>query len=179
MRTFDFARHTRSAGVLLAGLAAGGVLAAGGMAVAAGGMAVAADDATGGTTSSGSTGTSSSAPRSSTDAATKTRAADETALSGDTLQSVKDAVLAEYPGSTFDRVETDRDGVYEAHITKSDGTRVTVELDKNFAITGEETGGGRGGHGGADRSNKGGPGECPDDTKATPGADATEATAAS
>ena len=63
---------------------------------------------------------------------------DETLLTGDTAARVKEAVQARYPGATFVRIETDRDGVYEAHITKADGTPVTVELDKSFAITGEE-----------------------------------------
>jgi hypothetical protein len=31
--------------------------------------------------------------------------------------------------------------VYEAHITKADGTEVAVEVDKSFAVTGEEQGG--------------------------------------
>ena len=80
----------------------------------------------------------------------------ETALTGDTLAKVKAAVLKKYPGATFDRVETDSDGVYEAHITKQDGTRTTVELDKSFAITGEEAG--RGGPGGRGHGGPGGPG---------------------
>ena len=41
------------------------------------------------------------------------------------------------------RVETDSDGVYEAHLTTSDGQRVTVEVDKSFKVTGEESGHGR------------------------------------
>ena len=38
------------------------------------------------------------------------------------------------PGGTIVRVETDADGVatYEAHMTKSDGTPVTVYVDSNF-----------------------------------------------
>ena len=38
------------------------------------------------------------------------------------------------------RVETDSDGVYEAHLTTSGGQRVTVEVDKSFKVTGEESG---------------------------------------
>ena len=38
------------------------------------------------------------------------------------------------------RVETDSDGVYEAHLTTSGGQRVTVEVDKSFKVTGEEPG---------------------------------------
>jgi uncharacterized membrane protein YkoI len=62
----------------------------------------------------------------------------ETALTGTTLDKVKEAVLAKYPNATFDRVETDSDGVYEAHIATADGDRLTVELDKDYAITGTE-----------------------------------------
>jgi hypothetical protein len=62
----------------------------------------------------------------------------ETALTGAKLEKVKAAVLAKYPSATFVRVETDSDGVYEAHITKADGSQVTVELDKSYSITGEE-----------------------------------------
>lgn len=64
--------------------------------------------------------------------------AGETALTGPTLASVKAAVLAKYPGATFDRVETDRGGVYEAHIVTAAGERVRVALDKAFAITATE-----------------------------------------
>ncbi len=77
----------------------------------------------------------------------KPQRADETLLTGDTLAKVKAAVLAKYPGATFVRVETDSDGAYEAHITKAEGTPVTVEVSKAFAVTGEEAGG-RGGPGG-------------------------------
>ena len=66
-------------------------------------------------------------------------------------------MLAKYPSATFDRVETDTDGVYEAHITKPDGTQVTVELGADYAVTGEEAG--HGGHGGPGDHHNGGPGE--------------------
>jgi hypothetical protein len=75
----------------------------------------------------------------------KPQRSDETLLTGSTAAKVKAAVLAKYPGATFVRVETDSDGVYEAHITKADGTEVAVEVDKSFAVTGEEQGG-PGGH---------------------------------
>ena len=40
------------------------------------------------------------------------------------------------PGGTIDRVETDSDGSpYEAHVTKADGTKVTVKVDANFAVS--------------------------------------------
>ena len=64
--------------------------------------------------------------------------AGEEELAGDTAESVEAAVLAEYPDATIERLETDRDGVYEAHITTADGDEVTVELDEDFAVTGTE-----------------------------------------
>jgi uncharacterized membrane protein YkoI len=94
-------------------------------------------------------GTASAAdptPTASAAAGTADRPA-ETALTGDSLAEVKAAVLARYAGATIDRIETDADGVYEAHITTADGGRATVEVDKSFAVTGTEAGRGRGGHG--------------------------------
>ena len=65
---------------------------------------------------------------------------DESLLTGDTAAKVRAAALAKYPGATIQRVETDSDGVYEAHLTTADGNRVTVEVGKDFAVTGEEQG---------------------------------------
>ena len=65
---------------------------------------------------------------------------DEHLLTGDTAAKVKAAALAKYPGATVLRVETDSDGVYEAHLATSGGQRVTVEVDKSFKVTGEESG---------------------------------------
>ena len=52
------------------------------------------------------------------------------------------------PGGTVLRVETDEGGVYEAHVRKSDGTEVEVEVDKSFDVTEveEHDGFGRGDH---------------------------------
>ena len=63
---------------------------------------------------------------------------DEKLLTGDTATKVTEAALAKYPGATIQRVETDSDGVYEAHLTTSAGARVTVEVNKAFAVTGTE-----------------------------------------
>jgi len=74
---------------------------------------------------------------------------DEQLLTGDTASKVRAAALAKYPGATVQRVESDSDGVYEVHLVTSSGERVTVEVGKDFAVTGTEAGGhGRGGHGG-------------------------------
>jgi hypothetical protein len=72
----------------------------------------------------------------------------ETALTGDTKAKVEAAALAKVPGTVI-RSETDRGGVYEAHVRKSDGTEVEVAVDKDFNVTAVETrpAGGRG-HGG-------------------------------
>ena len=54
----------------------------------------------------------------------------ETLLTGTTAENVKAAALAAVPGGTVIRVETDSGGgEYEAHVTKADGTQVTVKLD--------------------------------------------------
>lgn len=69
---------------------------------------------------------------------TKPMRDDEELLTGTTLEKVIAAVKAKYPDATFQRVETDSDGVYEAHIVV-DGKPVTVEVNKSFAITGTES----------------------------------------
>ena len=81
-----------------------------------------------------------------TSSASSSSNAGQTALTGDTLARVKEAVLAKYPNATFERVETDSDGAYEAHITTADGDDITVAVDKAFAVTGTEEHSGRGGH---------------------------------
>ena len=73
----------------------------------------------------------------------KSQRPDEHLLTGDTASKVRAAALARYPGATVLRVETDSDGVYEAHLTTTDGRRVTVEVDKAFKVTDEEAGPGR------------------------------------
>ena len=67
---------------------------------------------------------------------------DETVLTGDTAAKVQQAALAKVPGGTVVRVETDADGhaLYEAHMTKADGTPITVYVDKAFAVVSVESG---------------------------------------
>jgi hypothetical protein len=65
----------------------------------------------------------------------------EALLTGDTAAKVKAAALAAVPGTTVQRVENDAEGSpYEAHVTKADGTNVTVKVDSNFNVTGTEAG---------------------------------------
>jgi len=70
----------------------------------------------------------------------KSQRPDEELLTGETASKVRAAALAKYPGATVLRVETDSDGIYEAHLETTDGQRVTVEVDKAFKVTGEESG---------------------------------------
>jgi len=67
---------------------------------------------------------------------------DETLLTGDTAAKVRAAALAKVSGGTIERVETDGDGkaAYEAHMTRSDGSRVTVYVNKSFEVVGTEAG---------------------------------------
>ncbi len=83
----------------------------------------------------------------------RSQRSDEQLLTGETADKVRAAVLAKYPGATVQRVESDSDGVYEAHLVTADGGRLTAgltaEVDRSFAVTGEEQGGrghGRGHH---------------------------------
>ena len=133
IRTLPARRALVGLSLVAAGLVAGG-------AVAAVGSAYAADTSTPTATSTATPGDDGGG-------------SGETELTGDNLASVKEAVLKEYPGATFTRVETDSDGVYEAHIVTADGSEVTVELDDSFAVTGTEA------HGGGGRGHGGGSGE--------------------
>ena len=68
--------------------------------------------------------------------------ADETALTGNALAQVRAAALAKVSGGTIERVETDADGnaAYEAHMTKSDGSRVTVYVNRSFDVVSVKSG---------------------------------------
>ena len=72
----------------------------------------------------------------------------EEPLTGTTAERVTAAVEAEYPDATIERVETDSEGVYEAHIVTSDGEELVVQVGEDFEITGTQADdhGGRGGH---------------------------------
>jgi len=67
---------------------------------------------------------------------------DETLLTGDIASKVTAIAKQKVPGGTVIRVETDADGnaAYEAHMVKSDGTPVTVYVDKQFNVVSVETG---------------------------------------
>jgi hypothetical protein len=126
-----------------------GLVAAG---VVAGGIAVSAIGAAASTTSSPSSTASGSAGSSASDPAqpapnkrpTPVRG-DEKTVSDSVAAQLKTAALKAVPGGTVYRVETDAgDAAYEAHMTKADGSLVTVKFDKNLAVTKVETGMGAG-----------------------------------
>ena len=143
------ARRWGTGAALVAAGLAGGVILAG---------TVSANAATSTPSPSTSTGTSGgtaqTAPQHPTGDQSKAQRSDETLLTGDTAAKVKAAALATYPGATVQRVETDSDGVYEAHIVTAAGDWVIVQVGKDFTVTGTQQPGmgGPGGHG------KGGPG---------------------
>jgi len=141
----------------MAALVAGGVVAGG---ILAGTLTASATD----TPTPTATATNQAPSNPDPGDPSKPQRSDETLLTGRTAAKVKAAVLAKYPGATVVRVETDSDGGYEAHITKADGTEVAIEVDKSFAVTGEEQGGpgGPGGHHGD--HDGGGPGGGPGNT---------------
>ncbi len=99
------------------------------VAAAAVGGAAAANAATSGSSSS----SSSAAPAAQGPHTVNGKS--EQALTGDVAAKVRAAALAKVPG-TVDRVETnvDSSAPYEAHITKSDGTQVEVQVSKDYSV---------------------------------------------
>src|SRR3954469_8455973 len=112
------------------------------VAAAAGGGAI-ANAATSGTASSSAANTpSASQPQGGGPAGGRHQANGRTeqALSGSGAAKVQAAALKKVPG-TVERVETnvDSSAPYEAHITKSDGTQVGVQVSKAFDGTAVNT----------------------------------------
>lgn len=119
-----------------AALAAGGLLVGGMLAGTL--TANAANTTTSATGSYAATAPGAQPPGRAVDES-KSQRPDEHLLSGDTASKVRAAALAKYPGATVLRVETDSDGVYEAHLITTSGQRVTVEVGKDFKVTGLES----------------------------------------
>ena len=120
-------------GAAVFGLALGGGLIAGSVLGSAGTSSAASPAVAVVATTPDSTSTAAAVP--ATPAAPATR---ETPLTGDVATQVTAAAQAAVPGGAIDRVETDNDGVYEAHVT---GT-----IDQPQGGPGGP--GGPGGHGG-------------------------------
>jgi hypothetical protein len=109
--------------------------------------AVGAAAVSGAAIASAASGTGSSASGSSARPSAQTRPHDpskvghtvngktEKLLTGDVESKVRAAALAEVPG-TVERVETnvDSSAPYEAHIVKSDGTEVEVQVGSDYKV---------------------------------------------
>jgi hypothetical protein len=142
-RAQRLSRGVRAAAMVAGGLVAGGVLAgAVGASAATSGTATATPSATGyGTTGNGTTGNGTSAAR----AGSGQGRSDETVVTGTTADTLRAAALKAVAGGTVDRIETDAgDAAYEVHMTKSDGTKVTVKFDDSLALVRVEDGMGLG-----------------------------------
>jgi hypothetical protein len=138
------ARRWGAGAALVAAGLAGGVILAGTV------SANAATSTPSPSTSNGTSGgTAQTAPQHPTGDQSKPQRSDETLLTGDTAAKVKAAALAKYPGATVQRVETDSDGVYEAHIVTTAGDWVIAQVGKDFTVTGTQQPGAGGprGHG--------------------------------
>jgi hypothetical protein len=100
----------------------------------------------GGTASAQSTdsssSTSSSAPQHDPSQAGHTfNGITETLLTGDTAAQVTAAAQVAVSDGTIDRVENDAEGAtYEAHMTKADGSHVTVKVNADFTVASIEDG---------------------------------------
>jgi hypothetical protein len=100
--------------------------------------------AAGAATSSSAPAATSHTPPKGPGGATPVRS-DEKSVSASVAATLKAEALKAVPGGTVFRVETDAgDGAYEAHMTKADGTLVTVKFDKNLAVIKVEQGMGQG-----------------------------------
>ncbi|HEY0168021.1 MAG TPA: hypothetical protein VGB75_13350 [Jatrophihabitans sp.] len=70
---------------------------------------------------------------------------DEKAVTEAQSAALKAAALKAVPGGTVYRVETDAgDAAFEAHMTKADGSEVTVKFDEKLAVIEVEDGMGKG-----------------------------------
>lgn len=119
--------HYRAAGLLGTGVVAGAIVAA-----------------TMGANAASTITTAASSVSSAAQSAAGHGHAGEAALTGTAGATARAAALKAVPGGTVLRVESDSgDAVYEAHMTKSDGTSVTVKFDKNLKVTAVEDGMGK------------------------------------
>jgi hypothetical protein len=134
--------RARAAALLAAGAVGGGVLAGTLSATAATGTG------TTGTIPSNSgysapAGAPAGAPGGGPGGAQPVRS-DETLVTGADATTLKAAALKAVPGGTVIRIETDSgDATYEAHMSKADGSLVTVKFDKSLAVTSVEDGMGK------------------------------------
>jgi hypothetical protein len=146
-RTPSAGRRRVIKGVAAAGLIAAGAIGGG---IAASTLAASADPTTTPTTSSTASSTPDGNSSTGGDAGrqgiggSKPVHSDEKPVSAADEATLKAAALKAVPGGTVVRIETDSgDAAYEAHMTKADGTVVTVKFDANKALVGVEDGMGK------------------------------------
>ena len=126
------------AGLIAAGAVAGGVLAS------TAGASAATTNSTSTSPSTSTTAVPSNPAAPSSQSSTPVRS-DEKAVTDAVAATLKTKALAAVPGGTVYRIETDAgDGTYEAHMTKADGSLVTVKFDANLNVKSVETGMGQG-----------------------------------
>ena len=120
------------------------VAAVGAAAIGGGAIANAATSATSTTPATSTTAAPSQPQHDPSKGGHTANGKSETLLTGDTAAKVKAAALAKAPG-TVERVETnvDSSAPYEAHIVKSDGSEVTVEINSDFTVNAVNAMGGR------------------------------------
>lgn len=147
-------RTAAAVGLLAAGAIAGGVLAgsisaSAGTSTSAGAPAASSASSSAGTPERGTAPVPGSPSSGGSADGTQRHGPGEgleEALDAATAAKVEAAALDAVPGATVDRTETDSgDAEYEAHVTRSDGTRVTVSLDADFEVIAVEEGMGHGG----------------------------------
>jgi hypothetical protein len=112
-----------------------------GLGVTLGSYGIASAASSGSSSSSNSTAAAAAAAAPSAQNPWGGQRSDETLLTGAAESKARAAALGKVPGGTIVRVETDADGhaAYEAHMTKADGTPVTVYVDKSFDVVSVES----------------------------------------
>jgi hypothetical protein len=134
-------RWPHAVALVASGAIVGGIAAA---SLTAGAATTTPSSPSSSSSSSGSTAGNGPAGRANDHGSAPVRS-DEKAVSASTAATLKAAALKAVPGGTVYRIETDSgDAAYEAHMTKADGTEVTVKFDKNLNVTAVETGMGKG-----------------------------------
>jgi hypothetical protein len=138
-------RAITAVALLASGTLAGGIVAGTLSASASSTGTNASGTTTVASTGSASSGSAAAGPATGPMGGASPVRSDEKSVSSSVYATLKAAALKAVPGGTVYRIETDAgDGVYEAHMTKADGTRVTVKFDKNLQVTKVEAGMGTG-----------------------------------
>jgi hypothetical protein len=130
-------RWAGAVGLLAAGAISGGVLA--------GTLSASASSTSAANTTTTSYSSTSADTRTPGPGGARPVRSDEKSVSSATAATLRAAALKAVPGGSVYRIETDAgDGVYEVHMTKADGSLVTVKFDKNLKVTKVESGMGAG-----------------------------------